>query len=537
MKLRALAAAILIVVAGAPCLLAQSADLETATAPVEIDGTTLFRVRGVSSLPAADRAAAIRGRIIAIATNPGISADSIQAVSAEGMQRIVARDQLIMAVVDADAVIEQVSAGDLAVGHAQRIRQAVVDYREARTQAAFERDAFNIAKATAIAVIVLAIVIWGARRSDRYLTERLHARIKTVGIQSFEVMRAERIWSALHSIVAMIRTAGVAVVMLLYIGYVLGQLPWTYGMSRSMTAFALAPLRVIGGGILSHIPSLIFLAVLFVVVRILLRLTRMFFDAVGRGAVTLQNFDPDWADPTYKIARILIVAFGLIVAYPYIPGSQSAAFQGVSLFIGVVFSLGSSTAIANIVAGYMMTYRRAFKVGDRIRVGDAFGEVTQARLQVTHLRSPKNEELVIPNSQLLGAEVRNYTSLSRGDGLILFTEVGIGYETPWRQVEAMLLLAAGRTPVLQKTPPPFVLQKKLGDFAITYELNVYTHNVSIMPMLYSELHRNILDVFNEYGVQIMTPAYEADPDAPKVVERKDWHLSPASATKPEETFT
>jgi small-conductance mechanosensitive channel len=252
---------------------------------------------------------------------------------------------------------------------------------------------------------------------------------------------------------------------------------------------------------------------------------------VGRGRVTLQNFDPEWSEPTYKIARILIVAFGLIVAYPYIPGSGSAAFQGVSLFIGVVFSLGSSSAIANIVAGYMMTYRRAFKVGDRIRVGDAFGEVIEARLQVTHLRTPKNVELVLPNSQLLGEQVQNYSSLARTTGLILHTEVGIGYETPWRQVEGMLTMAADRTPGLAREPRPFVLEKKLGDFAITYELNVYTTNVSSMAHLYADLHRHILDVFNEYGVQIMTPAYEGDPEVPTVVDRKNWHTAPASTSR------
>ena len=536
MTRRVLAVAILIALAGAASVLAQSAEVETATAAVEIDGATLFRVRGVSSLPAGERATAIRDRIVAVAADAGISPDSIRTLNVDGAWRILAGDRLLMAVVDADAALDQVNAADLAVGHAQRIRTAIVEYREARSEAALERDVINIAIATVIIVIVVGLMIWTTRRVDRYLTDRLQARIKTVGIQSFEVIRAERIWNAFHTLVASARTGAIAVTLLLYAGYVLGQLPWTHGLSRNMIAFATAPLRVIGAGLVAQIPSLVFLAVLFIIVRIVLRLARLFFDAVGRGTVTLDNFDAEWADPTYKIARILIVAFGLIVAYPYIPGSQSEAFKGVSLFIGIVFSLGSSTAIANIVAGYMMTYRRAFKVGDRIRVGDAFGEVTHTRLQVTHLRSPKNEELVIPNSQLLGAEVRNYTSLSKGNGLILHTEVGIGYETPWRQVEAMLLMAADRTEGTAREPRPFVLQNKLGDFAITYELNVYTHDVSRMPVLYSELHRNILDVFNEYGVQIMTPAYEGDPEVPKVVERKDWTLAPAAATKQEETF-
>jgi small-conductance mechanosensitive channel len=177
-----------------------------------------------------------------------------------------------------------------------------------------------------------------------------------------------------------------------------------------------------------------------------------------------------------------------------------------------------------------MTYRRAFRIGDRIKVGNVAGEVIEMRLQVTHLRSPKNEELIIPNSQILNGEVLNYSSLAQSRGLILHTEVGIGYETPWRQVEAMLLLAAERTDGLSRQPSPFVLEKALGDFAVTYELNVYADNATAMPLLYAALHRNILDVFNEYGVQIMTPAYEGDPAEPKVVKPESWYTAPAVVT-------
>jgi small-conductance mechanosensitive channel len=203
----------------------------------------------------------------------------------------------------------------------------------------------------------------------------------------------------------------------------------------------------------------------------------------------------------------------------------------VSLFLGIVFSLGSSTAIANIIAGYMMTYRRAFKVGDRVRIGDIVGDVIEVRLQVTHLRSVKNEEIVVPNSQILSSDVLNYSSLARTDGLILHTEVGIGYETPWRQVEAMLVAAAERTSGLLTEPRPFVLLKKLGDFAVVYELNVYCQEARTMNALYTALHRNILDVFNEYGVQIMTPAYEGDPQEPKVVPPARWFTEPASDSR------
>lgn len=194
--------------------------------------------------------------------------------------------------------------------------------------------------------------------------------------------------------------------------------------------------------------------------------------------------------------------------------------------------LGSSSLLANIIAGYTMAYRRAFHVGDRIKVGDLIGDVTEIGLMVTHMRSIKNEELVVPNSLILNSNVINYASLARKQGLILHTAVGIGYETAWRQVEAMLLMAAERAPGLLREPAPFVLQLSLNDFAVTYELNVYCDRPGEMDRLYAELHRNVLDVFNEYGVQIMTPAYIADPVEPKVVPREQWFAKPAEDAAP-----
>jgi len=264
-----------------------------------------------------------------------------------------------------------------------------------------------------------------------------------------------------------------------------------------------------------------------VITRYGIKMLRLFFDSVASGAVHLKNFESEWAAPTYKLTRLAIVAFAVAVAYPYIPGSSTDAFKGVTLFIGVIFSLGSSSLIGNIISGYTMTYRRTFHVGDVVQIGQYLGEVVEMRMLVTHLRTPKNEEVIVPTSSIVGGEVVNYSSMARTRGLILHTNVGIGYETPWRQVEAMLIEAAGRTEGLLKSPPPFVNQTALGDFAITYEINVHCDAPIRMRALYSELHRNILDVFNEYGVQIMTPAYEGDPEVPKIVPKEQMYTSPA----------
>ena len=506
---------------------------EVATAPVDLDGEVLFHVRGVTSFPADARAAGIKERLVAVASDRSVPVDSIRVVDEEEMSRVVAGDLAIVTVVEADAALEQVRRPGLAAAHRAKIRDAVARYRDARSPEALRRGAMNAVGATVAVAALIALLLWFWRRLDRFLIERLQARVHAVEIQSLELMRAERIWSALRGGMLAVRTVVLLAIVLLYFGYVLKQFPRTRGMSQNMGDIAVGPLSTMASGLIASIPSLVFLVVLYFVVRFSLRLIRLFFEAVENRRVTFENFDAEWSQPTYKIVRIGVVAFALIVAYPYIPGSGSAAFQGVSLFIGVLFSLGSSAAISNIVAGYMMTYRRAFKLGDRIKIGDTIGEVIQMRLQVTHLRSFKNEELIIPNSQILNGEVMNFTSLSRTRGLILHTEVGIGYETPWRQVEAMLVMAAERTNGLATQPPPFVLEKKLGDFAVTYELNVYCDNVSAMNQLYSQLHRNILDVFNEFGVQIMTPAYEGDPEIPKVVRPESWYTAPAAVPRTE----
>jgi small-conductance mechanosensitive channel len=498
------------------------------TAPVTLDGVTLFSVRGVSSFSPQVRAGLIEERIETVAGDRSIPIDSLHLVAGPEAVRVMAGPTLLMAVTDADARTEQVSKNDLATAHLLQLRSAIAAYRYARTPQALRGSAARTGLATLLLIVSLVLLAWVWRRVDALLVSRLEARIQSVGIQSFEVMRAERIRAALASTLRGLKTLTVAAILLVYVGYVLGQWPWTRPASLNAAAFAAAPLQVLGRGLLANVPKLVFLVVLYVIVRAVLRIVRLFFEAVERGSVTLRQFDPEWAQPTYKIVRIGIVAFALVVAYPYIPGSQSEAFKGVSLFIGIVFSLGSSSAISNIIAGYMMTYRRAFKVGDRVKIGEAVGDVIEMRLQVTHLRSFKNEEIVIPNSEILGGQVLNYSSLARVSPLLLHTRVAIGYERPWRQVEALLREAASRTSGLAAAAPPFVLLKSLGEFSIVYELNVPCDQPQNMNALYTALHKNVLDVFNEYGVQIMVPAYEGDPPEPKVVPPAGWYAAPAA---------
>jgi small-conductance mechanosensitive channel len=327
----------------------------------------------------------------------------------------------------------------------------------------------------------------------------------------------EELKSAWHGGLRAVHFLAGLVLVFACLNYSLSLFPWTRPVARRGTALLIDPLTTMGTGLVDALPGLAFIAILVIVSRYVLRLTRLFFSGIANGTIQPAGFDRDWAWPSYRLLRFAVIAFALAIAYPYIPGSDSEAFKGVSIFLGLLVSIGAASMVANNLAGYALIYRRAFKVGDRIKVGDVVGDVLAMRQQVTQLRTPKNEEVTIPSSTMLNSHVINYSSLAREKGLILHTTVGIGYETPWRQVEAMLIEAASRAEGLLREPPPFVLQKSLGDFCVTYEINAYCDRPQEMAKLYTALHRNILDVFNEHGVQIMTPAYEGDPEQPKVV--------------------
>jgi small-conductance mechanosensitive channel len=511
----------------------QSADseAEVPSAPVVIDGRSLFRVRGTSSFPAERRAAGIAARIKAVADDRTVSPDAVHGVETEIGTAIFGGRARVMVVLDADARLESLERKTLAELLVGTMREAVASYRQARTREALLRSAAYAAVATVLLAALVTLVVWVSRWAEKVLEATYRQRVQSVGIQSFQLVRAEQIWVALHRAVVIARALIILALAFVYLQYVLGVFPWTRGFSGQLLGLVLDPLATMGWGIVNVVPNLFFLTILLLITRYLLKVISMFFAAVGRGEVALSGFEQEWADPTYKLLRVAVVALALVVAYPYIPGSGSEAFKGISIFIGIVFSLGSSSTIANIIAGYTMTYRRAFRMGDRVKISGVTGDVIEMRLQVTHLRTIKNEEVIIPNSTILNNEVVNYTSLARTRGLILHTTVGIGYETPWRQVEAMLLLAADRTPEIKREPAPFVRQLALGDFAVTYEINVYCDNAQAMSRIYTALHENILDVFNEHGVQIMTPAYEGDPEQPKVVPKEQWFSAPARSAE------
>ena len=497
-------------------------------APVIVDGNKLFRVRGISSYPATKRAAEIRQRIIALANDKSFSTAQLTVTNEETDRSIVmAGNGELFNVFDEDAALENSKREVLATIYRDIVADAITAYRADRST---ERLVNNSLLAVA-ATVLFAILLWASSRLLKWLVEWAERNVHRVGrdlaSKTFYIFHASQLWTLVAGLLRLLRTVTYLALIYFYLNAVLGLYPWTRPIARTLIRFIINPLESLWLGFVAALPNLIFLIILWLVMGFLLKLTRAIFRAIERGRIRMEGFESEWAMPTYKIVRILLIAFALVIAYPYIPGSDSLAFKGVSVFIGVLLSLGSSSYIANLLAGLSMTYRGTFREGDRIQVGDTIGVVDELKVMTTRIRTPKNEMVIIPNSKILTTDVTNYSQLAKTEGLLLHSSVGIGYDAPWRQVEAMLVEAADRTEGIEKEPRPFMLQTSLGDFAAHYQINAYCHDVSNLPRVYSDLHANIQDVFNENGVQIMSPAYVADPEAAKIVPPDRWYAEPA----------
>jgi small-conductance mechanosensitive channel len=499
---------------------------------VTLDGRVLFKVRGVSAFPAEQRADRIEERLRNVASNESLPLDSLRVEEGTDRSLVKFSDELVVTVFDSDAEIEGVPRQLLAETYRNRIRIEVAAYRHDRNPQILYTHTLYAVGATIAFSLSLYLLALAFRRANRLLKTRYKAKVESLHVKTFRIVESERIWSGIRSSEWLLRTLLVLFLLFIYSEFVLGLFPWTKALSTRLLSLVLDPLRTMGLAVIEAVPNLIFLGILAIVIRYALRLLKMYCTGIQHGTISLSGFDPDWGMPTFRILRLATIAFALVIAYPYVPGSQSEAFKGISILLGVIFSLGSSSAVSNSIAGYSLIYRRAFKVGDRVKIDQLVGDVTATRLQTTHLRSIKNEEITIPNSTILNSSVLNFSSLARERGLILHTTVGIGYETSWRQVEAILLEAARRTDGVLQSPPAFVLLLSLGDFAVQYELNVYSDRPQESPQLYAALHRNILDLFNEHGVQIMTPAYEGDPASPKIVPKDQWFAPPAKPSAP-----
>jgi small-conductance mechanosensitive channel len=452
-------------------------------------------------------------------TSQSFEGGTIISVGSRGVLGITAAD------VDdlAGETLEGVTAQTVA-----RLRQALEEAAEARTPGMLVREAATASVAIVAAVLFLGLLTRARRRIGAALAAVAERKIARVDTATLDALRSSRLLDMQRHVV----TVGITVIDLVVIygatTFVLRQFPYTRAWGESMSGFLLMTVETLGLNAIHALPGLFTVALIFVVTRLLVRAASAWFSAVERGRAHARWIHPETAQPTRRLATALLWILAVVVAYPYMPGSQTEAFKGVSVFLGLMVTFGSSGLVNQIMSGFMITYSRALRVGDFVQIGDVQGTVTHLGVLSTKIKSILHEEITIPNAVVVGQTTTDYSRLNDGEGVFTPTSVTIGYDAPWRQVHALLLLAAARTPGLRTEPKPIVVQSSLEDFYVKYTLWVCLARQDDRAIVLDGLHANIQDLFNEYGVQIMSPNYVLDPRAPKVVPKEQWFAAPAS---------
>lgn len=478
--------------------------------PVVILQDTLFNIYvRQGSFTAQDRADAISKRIVNLAERYGFIPDSVLISPAEFSTDIVYGSTLLVSVSGQDALWQNMAQDQLAKNYRSKIIAAIQQYRE---ETAWQ----TLLKEGLLALLVIAVVIviiYGINRLFRLLFKRLTdmqgRHINGFKIKNYEVFNASQQLSVISGLLTLVKGVVLLLVLYLALPVLFGIFPFTRDLSNRLLSYILNPLTHIMRAIWNYVPNLITVLVLLVIFRYIIRFFRFLKTEIERGQLHIPGFYADWANPTYQIIRVLVLAFMLIVIFPYLPGSDSPIFKGVSVFMGVLFTFGSAGALSNVVAGLVLTYMRAFRIGDRVKIGEVTGDVIEKTVLVTRLKTIKNELISIPNSTVMSSHTTNYSIEAAAAGLIINTTVTIGYDVPWRQVHELLIQAARKTQFIETDPTPFVLQTGLEDYYVSYNINAYTKEPGKQALIYSSLHANIQDCFNHAGVEIMSPHYRA----------------------------
>ncbi|MCL2440443.1 MAG: mechanosensitive ion channel family protein [Treponema sp.] len=369
----------------------------------------------------------------------------------------------------------------------------------------------GIAFAVIIGQILLIWLVWFLfKQFNKRLENKDNDKIKPFVIHKFKILSAKQVLGLIEKFLRLLKYIITGLQLFITLPIVFSLFPATRELASTLFHYILDPIKNIAVGTVLYIPNFITIIIIATVTRYVLKALRFFALQIEKGKLKLPHFYTEWAQPTYKILQVLLWAFTIAIIYPYLPGSDSRAFQGVSVFIGIIFSIGSTSAIGNLVAGLVITYMRPFKIGDRVNIKDITGFVVEKNLMVVRLKTHKNEYVTFPNLIILGSSIINYNTSSDEDeeGLIIYAEVTVGYSTPWQTVNDILINAALVTEHIQKKPKPFVLQTKLDDFYACYQINCYTKDVGRIPKTYTMLYENIQNGFRDSGIDMTSAHYE-----------------------------
>ncbi|MEO6949723.1 MAG: mechanosensitive ion channel domain-containing protein [Ginsengibacter sp.] len=474
---------------------------------------TLFNIYNKSgSFSAEERAEAINERIKRLAENYRFAPDSIHLIPSESTTDLNFRDNIILSVSDNDALWNNTTRDELAENYKKIIGNEVMKYKQATS---FKTLAREIGLALLVIILVILVIKYISRlfRWTRIkIRDQRGKLIKGIQIKNYTLLDAGSEVDVFIKVNNVIKWLLIILVIYIALPILFGIFPWTKNFADILFGYILDPLKKMANAFWNFLPNLITIIIIVIVFRYINRGIRYIKNEIQNGQLKIPGFYPDWANPTYQMVRVLVFAFMVVVIYPYLPGSGSPVFQGVSVFLGFLFTFGSAGSLSNIISGLILTYMRLFKIGDRVKIADITGDVIEKSLLVTRIRTIKNEIISIPNSTVMNSHTINYSSDAPGLGLILNTTVTIGYDVPWKKMYEALIEAALRTEYVLHDPKPFVLQTGLEDFYVSYQINAYIREANKQSDIYSMLFQNIQDVCNEKGIEIMSPHYRAERD-------------------------
>lgn len=492
--------------------------------PVVVEEDTLFYFyakRG--GLTPVQRAENVSRDITQLVKRFNLQPDSLYIESSDIVTDVMYDNKVIVSFTDVDGLWENTTRDRLAEGK----RQVIIEKLRAMRA---EHGFLQLCKRIFYFVLVLIgqyllfwLTNWLFRKLKLRIVRLRHTRLKPFSIQDYQLLDTQKQVKLLVFLANLVRYAFMLLQLLLTVPLLFSIFPQTKNLAYQLFSYIWNPVKSILYGIFSYIPNLFTIFVICLAIKYLVRLFKYMAGEIQSERLKLRGFYPDWAMPTYHIIRFLLYAFMIAMIYPYLPGSNSGVFQGISVFVGLIVSLGSSTVIGNIIAGLVITYMRPFKLGDRIKLNDTTGNVVEKTPLVTRIRTPKNEVVTIPNSFVMSSHTVNFSQSAREFGLIIHSEVSIGYDVPWRTVNKLLVEAALNTPGVVDDPRPFVLSTSLSDWYPVYQVNAYIKDADRLAQIYSDLHQNIQDRFNEAGVEIMSPHYMAvrDGNAPAMAPKEE----------------
>lgn len=474
--------------------------------PLVVDGDTLLRLylkRSGMSLP--DRIDRASEKIVELGENRKVKPDSTHLSNADGMTEIAYEDQVILAITDNDALWENMNRDSMAMMYRDIIVKKIHDLQEKNSILEFMKKVALFLLVILFQYVLFFFTTKLFRKTKGLIIRLSHSKFKSISIRDYEILNTTRQARILIFFSNIVRYILVALQLIISVPMLFSIFPQTKDLANRIFDYILSPVKAVVMSVINYIPNLFTIIVICFCMRYVIKGLQYLAKEIETERLKITGFYADWAQPTYNIIRFLLYAFMLVLIYPHLPGANSVVFQGVSVFVGLIVSMGSSSVIGNVIAGLVITYMRPFKMGDRIKLNDTVGNVIEKTPFVTRIKTPKNEVVTIPNSFVLSSHSVNYSSSARNYGLILHTDVTVNYDEPWQKIHKLLIEAAKETEGVSKFPEPFVLETNLHDFYGVYQINAYISDADKMSQIYSNLHQSIQDKLIAAGVDIESP--------------------------------